>query len=461
MATRKFNLRTESDEKLNVSPDSIPNISPESSIALFRQEGETPYYKIQAIEYPTKANGWLYTEEFWDSYLKRLSRAPFPGSKNGHDTRWGARGSTDLLVIGGKMQKNGDGSGVVYLKNYIPLKGESGDNSTFIAMNKAGMLDYSIVSFTKDVVETLPDGTVVRKCVESLSGERNDAVDYGTGAMGMKTNAASQVINTDAVAQAKRLISAGKVDSTSRWKPTAADENKLLGDNDWASYASWHLIEDESEPEETKARYKYLYGMNGKVYRSALRAIASRAAQQDLQELSEIASEMLKSLDAKTKENHTMDKQELLDALATLKANNGVTLAEVAGAMGLESQLKTNADVDSLAKFNEIKTVLGDDPIAAAKKLSADAESASAAAREKALTDLVGPKANNDRYTYADRFTAGLTGEKFNAALEALKTDPIMLRLSADAADMNSAVNIVAGGETKKQNAYNGSVVTL
>lgn len=79
------------------------------------------------------------------------------------------------------------------------------------------------------------------------------------------------------------LISAGDVDKTSSWSFDADDGNKLLGADgkDWTAYAQWFLGEDTTAPEGTKARYKYPFGKDGKVFRSALIAIRSRASQQD------------------------------------------------------------------------------------------------------------------------------------------------------------------------------------
>jgi capsid assembly protease len=102
---------------------------------------------------------------------------------------------------------------------------------------------------------------------------------------------------------AKRLISAGKVDKSSSWSLSADEENALLGDNDWAAYASWHLGEDDSENTKTKARYKYPFGKGGKVYRSALIAIRQRAAQQDATSIYDAAGRLVDQIDDAGKED--------------------------------------------------------------------------------------------------------------------------------------------------------------
>lgn len=466
--TRRFNYRSEPDSALTLDPAEIPNLSPSAAIDLFMEGDKNPYFKIQAIKYPVKANGWEYGEPFWQSYLAKINRAPLPGARSGHNLQYGARAPTDLLVIGGKLIPNGDGTGTVFLKNYIPPVGESGDNSIFIKANKAGMVDYSIVSITRDVVTPLADGNYKRECVESLSGERNDCVDYGTGAMDMKTNAASIAINDVAVANAKRLIEAGKIDTTSKWSFAVEDSDKILGDDNWAEYSKWNLAVDEAATEQTKDRYKYPYGKNGKVYRSALRAIASRAAQANFQELSDLASELLDALDKKRNQEKHMEKHEVLAAIATLKTNGDLTLAECAKAMGLENQLKTDSDVATIAKMNSLQSVLGEgDVLAKVNALNETAKANAAAAREKAITDVVGQKMNEDgtenkRYAYVSKITAGLEGEKFNSAIAGLKDDTILQALAADAADVDGSTNVVAS--TRKINSsdeYHAAAVTL
>lgn len=418
---RKLNFRSAPDSKLLISADSIPTLVPAESLALFQAGDEKPYFKVQAIDYPTKANGWTYTEEFWKSYIGKLNAAPIPGSARGHETRWGARGATDLIVVGGRVDAKGDGSGTVYLKNYIPPKGESGDNSVFIAMNKAGMVDYSIVSYTRDVIENQPDGEVTRMCVESLYGERNDCVDLGTGAMDMKTNADALPKEQE---RALSLIETGAFDKTSKWN----------GEGDL-----------ELSP-------GFAYGKAGRVYYSALRQSANRAKETGNLDVADVAVTLIRAIDRykQNREKKPVEKAEILEGVKTLKQNAELTLPEVAKAMGLEGQLKTDADAEAAAKLNAIKSVLGDgDVVDQVKALAAQVSAGSEAARENAIVALVGAKQNADgsdnvRFNYLNKQTAGLSGEKLNAALEAVKADPVMLALNAQVADGNSGINIVA-----------------
>lgn len=184
---RRLNYRTSG--KINYTADEIPNLAPKEALAEFMKGDETPYFKLQRIDYPIKANGFTYTESFFQSFLKNLKDAPFPGAKDGHEMQWGKRGNTDFILVGGLLESKGDGKGSVYLKNYIPPMGALSSNETFIKENKAGMVHFSLVSYVKEERIETKDGYEVN-IVESLYGERNDAVDRGTGAMQQVTNAA-------------------------------------------------------------------------------------------------------------------------------------------------------------------------------------------------------------------------------------------------------------------------------
>ncbi|MGQ9854967.1 MAG: phage protease, partial [Candidatus Oleimicrobiaceae bacterium] len=93
-------------------------------------------------------------------------------------------------------------------------------------------------------------------------------------------------------------INQGNVDRSSGWEFTAEDSNRLLGDPpDWDAYALWFLGIREEENPETKARFAYPYGKNGKVYRSAVIAAKQRAAQQQHLPISRAADELLTMID--------------------------------------------------------------------------------------------------------------------------------------------------------------------
>ncbi len=449
---KRYNFRSAPDSKLAVSADSIPTLVPAEALKAFGfAEDLAPYFKIEAIEFPTKANGYTYTEEFWRSFVGKMNERPIPGSRYGHDMRWGARGPTDLLLIGGRVDSKGGGAGTVYLKNYIPPKGESGDNGVFIAMNKAGMVDYSIVSYTRDEITTLPEGNREYKCIESLGGERNDAVDFGTGAMDMKTNAEGQKLNSKCVTFAKSCIASGKVDASSAWSFSGSDGDSLLGTNgdDWANYAKYHLVEDQGATEDTKARWKYPVGKAGKIYRTALRAVASRAAQQNLQDVSDAASKLMSEIDKKEKGN-SVDKEELLKTLGVMKANAQVTLAEVAKAMGLEGQLVTSEHVEAVRVINALKADGVTDPISVIKAAKEREKADAIIVRNAALDVAFGTKGEKNLLrSYAEKQVGDVGGEELAKRINALKEDPVALKLAADKADYTTDTNTIGRADHK------------
>lgn len=102
------------------------------------------------------------------------------------------------------------------------------------------------------------------------------------------------------LAHARALIAAGKVDESADWSFSADDGNALLGDPpNWPAYGRWFLGHDPAVSQDTKAAFAYPFGRAGKLYRSALRAIASRASANNEAAISTAASDLIKELDAK------------------------------------------------------------------------------------------------------------------------------------------------------------------
>jgi hypothetical protein len=184
---RRLNILRENISDIIPEAVDIPTLVPETKLKLWMDGDEKPYYKLQAINYPIVANGVNYKESFFAEFISKLNSRPIPGSKTGHSMTWGERPPTDFLLVGGKLQKNGDGSGTVFFKNYIPPVGASGPNDVFIRENKSDMVHFSVVAYTKD--EIIQDDTgITVNVIGSIKGERNDAVEYGLGAMEQKTN---------------------------------------------------------------------------------------------------------------------------------------------------------------------------------------------------------------------------------------------------------------------------------
>jgi hypothetical protein len=93
---------------------------------------------------------------------------------------------------------------------------------------------------------------------------------------------ATYSVNKRSVAKARDLIDAGQYRVRSRWadvQPRAAEQNAFLKAHDWAEYASWHLALNDGAPDETKARYAFVYGDFRRLHRMGLIACYYRAAE--------------------------------------------------------------------------------------------------------------------------------------------------------------------------------------
>ena len=106
-------------------------------------------------------------------------------------------------------------------------------------------------------------------------------------------------LNSKGYDYATTLIKEDKVDRDSDWSFSSEEENALLGEDgdDWDNYAKWFLLEDEDANEETKGRYKFPFGKDGKIYRKALTAIRQRAAQFDYVDVFEAAGKLIDMID--------------------------------------------------------------------------------------------------------------------------------------------------------------------
>ena len=89
-------------------------------------------------------------------------------------------------------------------------------------------------------------------------------------------------VNKRGVAKARALIDARQYRVRSRWadvQPRAAEQNTFLEANGWKEYASWHLALTDGAPDETKARYAFVFGDFRRLHRMGLIACYYRAAE--------------------------------------------------------------------------------------------------------------------------------------------------------------------------------------
>jgi hypothetical protein len=114
-------------------------------------------------------------------------------------------------------------------------------------------------------------------------------------------------VNEDAVRHAKRLIDARQYVLRSRWQdvqPRAREQNAFLKTHSWEEYIAWHLGLTEGAPDETKARYAFVYGDFRRLHRMGLIACHYRAAEWRHKEIELAAHELLQYLDRKSASRH-------------------------------------------------------------------------------------------------------------------------------------------------------------
>ena len=114
---------------------------------------------------------------------------------------------------------------------------------------------------------------------------------------------AKYALNEAAVQNCRRLIDAKQYVLNSDWgevQPRADAQNAFLERHSWEEYAAWHLGLTEGAPEETKARYAFVYGDLRRLHRMGLIACHYRAAEWRDKEIELAEHELLQYLDRKS-----------------------------------------------------------------------------------------------------------------------------------------------------------------
>ncbi len=395
----------------------IPTLVSDSVLAGLTKDDPEPFFSVQAIKYPATGNGLrygsvgIYEKAFFNSFINKTKAAPIPGSKFGHE--FSPKPSNDFYMIGGMLVPNeaDPKAGTAYFKMYIPPKGYTTDNYGFIRDARAGLVQYSLVAKPDYTVKPNAAGQEEYHFTGSLGSERNDAVSEG--AMDQIVNGIS--LDLDA---ARALIESGQFDSSSNV---------------------------EGEPIQ-----------NGRVYRSALRRLASRANEEDRSAIGELISLIDKAKNGR--KNPMEDKQEAITLLSTLIANGREKITDIAKALGFGEKLRTDADVANAKAVETLTSKLGDKPferleaVLAENKATADLKVENAVreiAGEKTLKNAAGQPFDNPAHAYAAQKCAGLAGEELKNAVEALKKDPTMVALNGLRADGGSSFYKVAAGGGK------------
>ena len=117
---------------------------------------------------------------------------------------------------------------------------------------------------------------------------------------GYAPGVATYSLNERAVARARRLIETRQYVLDSDWgdvQPKAPAENAYLRSHSWEEYAEWHLGLTDGAPDETKARYAFVYGDLRRLHRTGLIACHYRAAEWRHKAIELAAHELLQLLD--------------------------------------------------------------------------------------------------------------------------------------------------------------------
>ena len=145
-------------------------------------------------------------------------------------------------------------------------------------------------------------------CLECEDGKwrwgESGECQYGSKSQCEEANAdyyAEAKLNSKGYDNASSLIEDDKIDKNSDWSFSSEDGNALLGEDgdDWENYAKWFLLVNEDANEDTKDRYKFPFGKEGKVYRSGLTAIRQRAGQFGYDDVFEAAGKLIDKIDGK------------------------------------------------------------------------------------------------------------------------------------------------------------------
>lgn len=110
-------------------------------------------------------------------------------------------------------------------------------------------------------------------------------------------------LNRKALAHARKLIEAGKVerdvrDDWSEHAPSTEQENSFIDKHGFGNFAEWHLGRDDDKSEGTKGSVSFPFGDFSKVHRCAIISLESRAAQYGHDDIRDAAKKLLELMDS-------------------------------------------------------------------------------------------------------------------------------------------------------------------
>lgn len=406
---RLFNYSSaEFDPKSLPDVEEIPTLVPEEKMEIISEGDASPFFKLQAIPYPAKGSGGIYEESFFESFVDLMKSKPIPGNKFGH---WNADTENDFYTVGGKVDK---AKKIAYLKMYVPPMGATTPNDSFKRDLKLNIIEFSLV--TSPVFSIDADG--VYHFIKTNGWERNDAVQRG--AMMQRVNSATSVLDQEKLDRARALITAGRFDRNSKWDEKSVDENFVLAELN---------------------SQKYQFGKNGLVYRSALRQLAARAANDGDSDLAGVVNDLIALIDKNSKGGTVKDK--VLSDLKTLKENAEISFTEVA-AIFPNVKILDETHANAMATVKELNELLGQDVVSSVKEMLAEKKKNADAVRAAKISEIAGPEKlengqENELRTFANTFfgTNEITEEK----IAEFKTNSIAKKLAGERADVTSQVN--------------------
>jgi hypothetical protein len=409
--------------------DQVDTLVPKAAMDALTNGDPEPFYKIEALDFPANGSGGVYDGSFFKSFINVTKERPIPGSKRGHE--WVSRGNSDFYTVGGRIDSTDNGkTGTAFLKIYIPPKGDSTENTGLIRDAKAGMVHFSLVTKPDYNVKTETDEMgnkiQVRHFTATMGAERNDAMEYGGGAMTQIVNSNGNSFDIDA---AKALIEEGKIDISTN----------IAGDD------PIH---------------------NGIVHRSVLRRLASHANETDRA----VIGDLISAIDKSKNGRKTVDKDEALKLISNLIKNGGENIQDIANGLGFGDKLRNADDVKNAEIVKALNSKLGDKPIEKIDALIAENAKTAEDRVMNAVTVAFGAaeiepvpgkgKVTNAMHVRALELCKGKTGDELKNSIELAKKDPVMIALAAQNADGQSRINTVVNGGAQSS-ASKGSIAAL
>lgn len=501
-------LNYQQTPQVAVAAKDIENLIPPVAMNELIKDDPNPFYSVEAIRYPVIGNTHIwgvqgtYEEPYFESLAESLKTQVIPGSKDGHSS--GGKPANDLFLVGVKLIKNGDGTGVAYLKNYIPPRGFSSDNYGLIRDAKLGILRFSLVSkpvYDQGKINSLNEYHIIG----TRGGDRNDAVEEG--AMAQTVNDA-KAANPYPGFHAARMIEPTKFDEDSfrtkildkttglaaimgklkgessmtiqayrfpKGKYTPEEAKKWLKDHDLKP-AAFEKAKEENASENFDYELTKALALNGQCTRDdadgqiiqegrvsylVLRRMVANAACENKAQISEIIG----IIDRKTNGGRNVDINEATSVVGNALANSSASVTDIAKKCGMEKFIRNEVDDKNAELVRSLNAMnLGEKPLDTIAAIITENKAAAAAIATNAVTLAFGPaekeingvKTKNAAHEYALGKVANKTGKALEDAMNALKDDVVMKSIRGNQADPFVQVISTENATQETAKTYNG-----